>query len=78
MPSSLPYLLLATFFNLISQTEKLYVLSLKERSDKQDAIALAASLTGLDIEFWDSTSGEDIVEKVLPPVYTPFYSHQLS
>jgi hypothetical protein len=47
------------------------VLGLKERSDKRDAIALAASLTGFDIKFWDSTWGGDIKQKVLPSVYIP-------
>ncbi|KIN05436.1 glycosyltransferase family 25 protein [Oidiodendron maius Zn] len=47
--------------------EKLYVLGLKQRFDRRDAITLAASLTGFDVEFWESIRGEDIVEKFLPP-----------
>ena len=44
------------------------MLGLKQRFDRRDAITLAASLTGFDVEFWESTRGEDIVEKFLPPV----------
>jgi hypothetical protein len=47
------------------------VIGLKERPDKRDAIALAASLTGFNIKFWDSIWGGDIKQKVLPSVYIP-------
>jgi hypothetical protein len=48
-----------------------YVLGLPERSDKRDAFALAASLTGFHVEFFDSMRGEDVVDKAKPPVCTP-------
>lgn len=45
------------------------MVGLKERSDKRDAIALAAALTGFNVQFWDAIWGEDIKQKVLPSVY---------
>jgi hypothetical protein len=45
-------------------------LGLKERSDKRDAIALAASLTGFQVDFHDSVNGDDVTDKARPPVCT--------
>jgi hypothetical protein len=55
-----------------------YVLGLAERSDKRDAFALAASLTGFHVEFYDSVRGEDVVDKAKPPVCTPLKSDLLT
>ena len=43
-------------------------MGLKERSDKRDAIALAASLTGFQVDFHDSVNGDDMSDKARPPV----------
>jgi hypothetical protein len=43
-------------------------LGLEERYDKRDAIALAASLTGFQIEFFNGVRGEDVLDKAKPPV----------
>jgi hypothetical protein len=43
-------------------------LGLKERSDKRDAMVLASSLTGFDVEFIDGVRGEEVVDKALPVV----------
>jgi hypothetical protein len=45
---------------------------LKERSDKRDAIALAASLTGFQVGFYDSVNGDDMSDKARPPVCIAF------
>jgi len=44
------------------------VLGLKERSDKRDAMVLASSLTGFDVEFLDAVTGDEVSDKVLPLV----------
>lgn len=44
------------------------VLGLKERSDKRDAMVLASSLTGFDVEFVDGVKGDEVPDKVLPLV----------
>ncbi|KAL3417727.1 lps glycosyltransferase [Phlyctema vagabunda] len=47
--------------------EKVFVLGLKERSDKKDAMLLSASLTGFQVEFVDAVKGEEVLDKVRPP-----------
>lgn len=37
------------------------------RSDRRDALTLAATSTGMQVEFIDGERGENIVEKALPP-----------
>lgn len=45
---------------------KVFVVGLPERSDKRDAIALASSLTGFDVEWIDGVRGESIPDKAVP------------
>lgn len=51
-----------------NQFEKVFVVSLPERSDKQDAIRLTASLTGFDFEILDGIKGASLPPKALPGV----------
>jgi hypothetical protein len=45
---------------------KVFVVGLKERSDKRDALSLTGSLTGFHVEFMDGVRGEDIPDKAVP------------
>lgn len=45
---------------------KVFVVGLPERSDKRDAMALASSLTGFDVEWIDGVRGESIPDKAVP------------
>ncbi|ROV90744.1 hypothetical protein VSDG_08300 [Cytospora chrysosperma] len=45
---------------------KVFVVGLPERSDKRDAITLASTLTGFDVEWIDGVRGEDIPNKAVP------------
>lgn len=45
---------------------KVFVVGLPERTDKRDAITLASSLTGFDIEWIDGVRGESISNKAVP------------
>lgn len=51
-----------------NQFEKVFVVSLPERSDKQDAMRLTASLTGFDFEILDGIKGVSLPPKALPGV----------
>lgn len=44
------------------------MLSLPERTDKRDAIAVGASMTGFQIEFVDGVRGDTVVPKAKPKV----------
>lgn len=46
--------------------QKIFVVNLPERSDKRDAMSLAASLTNISIDFVDGVRGETIPAKALP------------
>ena len=48
------------------QFEKIFVVNLPERTDKRDALTLAASLTGIKLDFVPAIKGEDIIDKALP------------
>lgn len=50
-----------------AQFQKIFAVSLPSRSDHQDALTLAASLTGLQIDFMDGIRASDIDSKTLPP-----------
>jgi hypothetical protein len=50
----------------VLQFERLFMLNMPERSDKRDAAALAASLTGLKLEYIDGVNGATIPDKALP------------
>lgn len=45
---------------------KIFVVGLPERTDKRDALALTASLTGFHVDFVDGVRGESIPEKAVP------------
>lgn len=45
---------------------KVFVVGLPERSDKRDAIALAASLTGFNVEWINGVRGESVPDKAVP------------
>lgn len=45
---------------------KVFVVGLPSRTDKRDAMALASSLTGFDIEWVDGVRGENIPDKAVP------------
>lgn len=45
---------------------KVFVVGLPSRTDKRDAMALASSLTGFDIEWIDGVRGQDIPDKAVP------------
>lgn len=45
---------------------KVFVIGLPERSDKRDALALASSLTGFNVEWIDGVRGESIPDKAVP------------
>jgi hypothetical protein len=45
---------------------KIFAVGLPERQDKRDALTLAASLTGFDVEFVDGVHGGDIPDKAVP------------
>jgi hypothetical protein len=50
------------------QFSKIFVISLPQRTDKRDAIAVAASLTGFEFEWGDGVDGLTIDEKAIPEV----------
>lgn len=45
---------------------KIFVVGLPERTDKRDALALMASLTGFEVEWIDGVRGESIPDKAVP------------
>ena len=47
------------------QFQKIFVISLKSRTDRRDSMALAAALTGIDVEFVDGITS--VENKTLPP-----------
>ncbi|KAL3425304.1 glycosyltransferase family 25 protein [Phlyctema vagabunda] len=46
--------------------QRIFVLSLPERTDKRDGIALGASLSGFQVEFVDGVRGEQMSPKAIP------------
>ena len=46
-------------------------MSMPDRTDKRDALTLAGSASGIDIEFRDGVDGDKIHEKAYPPVLLP-------
>ncbi|KAF7891733.1 hypothetical protein EAF00_008035 [Botryotinia globosa] len=49
--------------------EKVLVIGLREHSDKRDAIALSASLTGFEVEFVDGIKADEVVDEAKPPIH---------
>jgi Glycosyltransferase family 25 (LPS biosynthesis protein) len=48
------------------QFEKIFVISLPERSDRRDSIILSARLMNIEIEIIDAVRGENVLDKVIP------------
>ncbi|VBB79661.1 Putative Glycosyltransferase Family 25 [Podospora comata] len=46
--------------------QEIFVINLPERSDRRDAMTLAAALTRLDVKWIDGIDGKDVPERVLP------------
>lgn len=55
----------------VCQFEKTFAIGLKERTDRHDYLALAASISGIRVEWLDGARGETILEKALPEVCIP-------
>lgn len=53
------------------QFGKVFVINLKDRTDKLDAILLAASLTGVNMDVIEGVRGTDISNKSMPPNGVP-------
>lgn len=53
------------------QFGKVFVINLKDRTDKLDAFTLAASLTGFDVDVIEGVRGVDIALKAMPPNKVP-------
>ncbi|KAH8203859.1 hypothetical protein TruAng_001923 [Truncatella angustata] len=53
-------------FNRTLGFGKVFAISLPERSDKQDALALMSALTGFRITWLDGVRGSDVMDKALP------------
>jgi len=48
------------------QFQEVLVLNLPERTDRRDAMTLAAALTGIDVTWVDGVAGKDVPDKVMP------------
>lgn len=48
--------------------QKIYAISLPQRTDRQDALTLMSVLSGLDIDIAPGVRGEDVLEKTVPKV----------
>lgn len=51
--------------------QKIYVISMPSRTDKRDAMVLAAFYTGIDLEFVDAVAGADVPLKAYPQDWPP-------
>lgn len=49
----------------------MFVINLKERTDKLDSITLAASLTGFHLDVLEGVKGVDMIAKALPAEGVP-------
>lgn len=50
------------------QFQKTFTINLPSRSDKLDAIRVAADLTGFDLDVIEGVNGDDLPDKALPGV----------
>ncbi|KAI9800393.1 MAG: hypothetical protein M1825_004163 [Sarcosagium campestre] len=53
-------------YNATLGFEKIFVVSLPERSDRRDGISLQAGVSNMSVEFMDGRKGQDIADKALP------------
>ncbi|KAI1117024.1 glycosyltransferase family 25 protein [Nemania sp. NC0429] len=65
-PSRLDHKGIKTVGNNTLGFSDIFVVGLPERTDKRDAIALTAALTGFHVEFVDGVKGASIPDKALP------------
>jgi hypothetical protein len=49
------------------QFQKLFVINMPERTDRRDAVSLAAAVSNMNVEFVMGVRGESIPEEALPP-----------
>lgn len=49
------------------QFQEIFVINLPERTDRRDAMTLAAAVTDLSLTFIPGVRGADVQQKVLPP-----------
>ena len=54
------------FPNAALQFQKVFVVNIPERTDRRDAMALAAALSEIDVTWVDGVMGADVTNKVLP------------
>lgn len=48
--------------------QKVFAISLPQRTDRQDALTLMSVLSGLEIDIAPGVRGEDVLEKTVPKV----------
>lgn len=48
--------------------QRIYAISLPQRTDRQDALTLMSVLSGLEINIAPGVRGEDVLEKTIPKV----------
>lgn len=48
--------------------QKIYAISLPQRTDRQDALTLMSVISGLEIDIAPGVRGEDVLEKTVPKV----------
>jgi len=51
----------------ILQFQKLLVINMPERTDRRDAVTLAAGVSNMQVEFVMGVRGESVPEEALPP-----------
>jgi GR25 family glycosyltransferase involved in LPS biosynthesis len=57
---------MAKITRLCTQFQHIFAINLPSRTDRRDAMTLAAALTELDITWIDGVAGKDVPDKVLP------------
>lgn len=51
----------------LAQFQKLLVINMPERTDRRDAVSLAAAVSNMKVEFLMGVRGESVPEDALPP-----------
>lgn len=51
----------------VLQFEKIFVINLASRTDHRDGLGLAASFSGLKVDWIPGVPGNEILDRVLPP-----------
>lgn len=60
---------------LKEQFEKIFVINAPWRTDRKDSMSLAASYSGMNLDWIDGVDAEQIVEKAYPPGNHRFMPH---